>query len=331
MSYLLRYHSKQGNITYLTKTNTFSNSFNKDTRIFQTLDDLKNYWLNLDKETKTKILANHDALCFDVTDNQGRVINHLTGVISVIDKEDAPAPMSTTAMPVADMSAQLIEPIPQQPVQPQPVKPQIPSLQDVFTGLKENQDHCLILDLEFYSNCANETKMAQIGGLVLGTGVSFNKFIFDPDDMSIKRQLDFLKNHNITYQDAIELSPDTIMAEVQHFIRDQAIDTLVSWGNNLDFTVLKNEGYSKIIPSNLETYDLERIFAHANNTNDLSLNLKNFSNVLNLPHTGKWHDALDDAKAIYRICQLYMNVLVPVNEAKSKTDGDDLLLKYPDD
>ena len=326
MSYLLRYHSKQGNITYLTKTNTFSNSFNKDTRNFQTLDGLKNYWLNMDKETKTKIWANHDEFCFDVTDNQGRVINHLTGVISVINKEDASAPVPITAMPVADISDQVID-----PVQQQPVKSQIPSLQDVFTGLKENQDHCLILDLEFYSNCANETKMAQIGGIVLGTGVSFNKFIFDPDDMPIKRQLDFLKNHNVTYQDAVKLLPDTIMADVQHFIRDQTIDTLVSWGNNLDFTVLKNEGYSRIIPSNLKTYDLEGIFAHANNTNDLSLNLKNFSNVLNLPHTGKWHDALDDAKAIYRICQLYMNVLVPVNEAKQTTDDDDLLLKYPED
>lgn len=326
MSYLLRYHSKQGNITYLTTANTFSNSFNKDTRNFQTLDDLKNYWLNLNKETKTKILTNHDEFCFDITDNQGRIINHLKGVISVIDKEDAPAVMPTTAMSVADMSAQLIEPD-QQPS----VKPQVPSLQDVFTDLKENQDHCLILDLEFYSNCANETKMAQIGGLVLGTGASFNKFVFDPDDMSIKRQLDFLKNHNVTYQDAVKLSPDTIMTDVQHFIRDQAIDTLVSWGNNLDFTVLKNESYSKIIPSNLKTYDLEGIFAHANNTNDLSLNLKNFSNILNLPHTGKWHDALDDVKAIYRICQLYMNVLVPVNEAKQKAEDDDLLLKYPDD
>ena len=84
---------------------------------------------------------------------------------------------------------------------------------------------------------------------------AFNGFIFDPDNMNSDQQLDFFKNHNITYQQALKCSSSNIMKQVKNFINAHHIDTIISWGNSLDFSELKSEGYSNIIPGEMNTID----------------------------------------------------------------------------
>ena len=62
---------------------------------------------------------------------------------------------------------------------------------------------------------------------------------------------------------------------------------------------------------------MEAILTQANGNSILSLNFEKFCKVLNLNNTGKWHDALDDAKMIKKICELYLNVLVTLPKVKS--------------
>lgn len=337
MGYLLRYQSRKNKITYLAKTNTFITKCNKNVRHFQTVQDLRQYWTTMNKKTKTRLLNTHDRYSIEVINEQHRRVDYLEDLIAMTKdnpiKKEPKAESATKQKQESDLNPSAEEVLnninsntkisdianKQNSKQNKSDNLDIPTLQETFDYLKENSKHCLILDLEFYLNSKQETKIKQIGGIVLGTGKQFNKFIFDSSDMGTQQQLNFLKEHNLTYTEADKLTPDLIMQEVQHFIRDNMLDTIVSWDNHLDFKTLKEEGFSKIVPSNMKTYDLERIFANTNNNNDLSLNLQNFTTILNLPHTGKWHDALDDSRAIYQLCQLYLKVLVPLNNNTKQT------------
>ena len=131
------------------------------------------------------------------------------------------------------------------------------------------------------------------------------------------RQLDFLKKHDFSYKQALKCSKKAIMNQVGIFIKENKIDNLISWGHSLDYSVLENEGYKKLLPGNMKSFDLEEILAQANGNSNLSLNLEKFCKVLNLNNTGKCHDALDDAKMIKKICELYLNVLVTLPKVKS--------------
>lgn len=78
---------------------------------------------------------------------------------------------------------------------------------------------------------------------------------------------------------------------------------VVSWGNSLDFSVLESEGYLKLL-DNLTALDVGQIF------NRLTpLTLQNICTLLNIKNTGVWHNALDDAMMINKVCGLYMHVL----------------------
>ena len=57
-----------------------------------------------------------------------------------------------------------------------------------------------------------------------------------------------------------------------------------------------------------------------NKKKDVSLNLANYCNMLNLTNNGKWHDALDDAIMIKKICTLYLNVLTQPLEKKHEAE-----------
>lgn len=321
MSYLLRYHKNNGKNTYLTKSNTLARRSDKHVRCFKSISAINQCWTHMNKNIKTTLLLGRNKSKFEIVNEQNQFIEKLendkhmtTNNMQNNDIEnELEADFADDSDDIADDS--MIFPLPKTSTK----KPDIPTLQETFDYLKENGQHCLILDLEFYLNSKQETKIKQIGGIVLGTGKQFNKFIFDSNDMSTQQQLNFLKENNLTYAEADKLTPDLIIREVQHFIRDNMVDTIVSWDNHLDFKTLKEEGFSKIVPSNMKTYDLERIFANTNNNNDLSLNLQNFTTILNLPHTGKWHDALDDSRAIYQLCQLYLKVLIPLNNNTKQT------------
>ena len=321
MNYYLRYHRSDGKNLYLTKDNQLARRKNSHIRKFQSALSIKQCWASMDRKKKRTLLRDCNISNFDIIANENQFIEKLENnkdmTTNNIQNNDIENELETDfaddSADIADDS--IIFPAPKTYTK----KPDIPTLQETFDYLKENGQHCLILDLEFYLNSKQETKIKQIGGIVLSTGKQFNKFIFDSNDMSTQQQLNFLKEHNLTYAEANKLTPSAIMQEVQRFIRDNMIDTIVSWDNHLDFKALKAEGFDKIVPSNMKTYDLEKIFANTNNNNDLSLNLQNFTTILNVPHTGKWHDALDDSRAIYQLCQLYLKVLIPLNNNTKQT------------
>lgn len=167
-------------------------------------------------------------------------------------------------------------------------------LNKIFDDLRQHLGHALILDLEFYqsSNEGNHQRMAQIAGTILGGTAKHTAF------------------------------------NVINFIKVNDIDTIISWGHNLDFNTLSNEGYSDIIPGQMNTLDLENVFDQINKKKDVSLNLANYCNMLNLTNDGKWHDALDDARMIKKICTLYLNVLTQPLEKKHEAETIDRSLIY---
>lgn len=203
-----------------------------------------------------------------------------------------------------------------------------PNLNEVFDKIRKHTRHALFLDLEFFQDKHDDKtnqRMAQIAGVVLDVPqekLSFNCYVFDPDNMDDATQLKFLKDHNITYQQALDHSAENIMEQVKDFLERNKIDMILSWGHFLDFNVLEKEGFSDIIPAQMETIDLERILADVNNQNlDVSLNLERFCNLLNLQNTGKWHDAFADAVMVSKICDLYLNVLTqPIANEDNELD-----------
>lgn len=207
-----------------------------------------------------------------------------------------------------------------------------PNLNEVFDKIRKHTRHALFLDLEFFQDKHDDKtnqRMAQIAGVVLGVPyekLSFNCYVFDPDNMDDATQLKFLKDHNITYQQALDHSAENIMKQVKDFLDRNKIDMILSWGHFLDFNVLEKEGFSDIILAQMETIDLERILADANGQNlDVSLNLERFCNLLNLQNTGKWHDAFDDAVMVSKICDLYLNVLThPIANEDDELDKLDI-------
>lgn len=190
-----------------------------------------------------------------------------------------------------------------------------PSIDEVFSYIREHKNHSLILDLEFFQDALHGgiQRMGQIAGVVLGEDISlFNGFVFDPHRMTTERQLYFLRGHNLTYNQALKCSSKAVMAKVIKFCKNHQIDTIISWGNAQDFKTLRNEGFADEILDNVKAIDLEQVFAQANGNNTnagIHMSLESFCNLLNLHNDGKWHDALDDDMMIKRICDLYMTVL----------------------
>lgn len=284
MNYYLRYHRSDGKNLYLTKDNQLARRKNSHIRKFQSALAIKQCWKSMNRKKKRTLLRDCNISNFDIIANENQFIEKLENNQKMQNnntqnnsiKDEIETDIANFADNGLNNDSSIVFPAPKTSTK----KPDIPTLQEIFDYLKENGKHCLILDLEFYLNSKQETKIKQIGGIVLGTGKQFNKFIFDSNDMSTQQQLNFLKEHNLTYVEANKLTPDSIMQEVQRFIRDNMIDTIVSWDNHLDFKTLKEEGFSKIVPSNMKTYDLERIFANTNNNNDLSLNLQNFTDEI---------------------------------------------------
>lgn len=190
-----------------------------------------------------------------------------------------------------------------------------PSIDEVFSYIREHKNHSLILDLEFFQDALHGgiQRMGQIAGVVLGEDISlFNGFVFDPHRMTTERQLYFLRGHNLTYNQALKCSSKAVMAKVIKFCKNHQIDTIISWGNAQDFKTLRNEGFADEIMDKVKAIDLEQVFAQANGNNTnagIRMSLESFCNLLNLHNDGKWHDALDDDMMIKRICDLYMTVL----------------------
>lgn len=293
MKFLIRYHKTSGNNTYLTTDDTFSKKSGGKLQYFSNLKNAKKHLLLYMENNGAQLLQNRSKNNFEIVNDDGIVVEK-----PFINTDS----VNNTKNDVFNKQGS--------------------TLDTIFNELRSHLNHILILDLEFYQDTKeNHARMLQIAGIVLGRNSkspSFNGFIFDPVHMNESQQLDFLKKHDFSYKQALKCSKKAIMNQVGIFIKENKIDNLISWGHSLDYSILENEGYKKLLPGNMKSFDLEEILAQANgNSNNLSLNLEKFCKVLNLNNTGKWHDALDDAKMIKKICELYLNVLVTSPKVKS--------------
>ena len=328
MRYLIRYHSQNGGYLYLA-------SLSPKRPLREKKDGKKGLCtfagakkarqaINGMRETKrTKMLKGLVKDNFEIVDENDKVVAPLFNSSKKTKKNKEEKQTMTNDKPVAkapepikeDKMAAELPPTVSTPSANDSTGVQGPSINEVFSYIREHKNHSLILDLEFFQDVLNGSiqRMAQIAGVVLGDNPAmFNGFVFDPHHMTTERQLYFLRGHNLTYNQALKCSNKAVMAKVVKFCEDHQIDTIISWGNAQDFKTLRNEGFADEILDNVKAIDLEQVLAQANGNNTnagIRMSLENFCNLLNLPNDGKWHDALDDDMMIKRICDLYMTVL----------------------
>lgn len=328
MRYLIRYHSQNGGYLYLA-------SLSPKRPLIKKKDGKKGLCtfagakkarkaINGMRETKrTKLLKGLVKDNFEIVDENDKVVAPLFNSSKKTKKNKEEKQTMTNDKPVAkapepikeDKMAAELPPTVSTPSANDSTGVQVPSINEVFSYIREHKNHSLILDLEFFQDVLNGSiqRMAQIAGVVLGDNTAmFNGFVFDPHHMTTERQLYFLRGHNLTYNQALKCSSKAVMAKVVKFCENHQIDTIISWGNAQDFKTLRNEGFADEILDNVKAIDLEQVLAQANGNNTnagIRMSLENFCNLLNLPNDGKWHDALDDDMMIKRICDLYMTVL----------------------
>lgn len=310
MAYLIRYHNSSRSNRYLTDDDVLDKRSCGNLQYFSTPHQAQDHVLvYMTAITKQELLLNRDKENFDIVDTQNNVIGNLfdTNIEDkIMTKEDTAISGS--------------------------------NLDETFDELRHHLGHALILDLEFYKDKLDkqaQPRMAQIASTILGGSSkrnAFNGFVFDPAHMDSEQQLQFLKEHNVTYKQALCSTSDAIMAQVGDFIKEHDIDTIISWGHSLDFSVLSKEGYSDIIPGKMHTLDLEIILSQVNKKQDVSLNLGNYCRLLNLKNDGEWHNALDDAKMIKKVCTLYLNVLTqPLEDQEAENINTSLISTSTDD
>lgn len=328
MRYLIRYHSQNGGYLYLA-------SLSPKRPLRKKKDGKKGLFtfasakkarkaINGMRETKqTELLKGLVKDNFEIVDENDQVVAPLFNSSKKTKKNKEKKQTMTNDKPVAkapepikeDKKATALPPAVQSQSANDSTGVQGPSIDEVFSYIREHKNHSLILDLEFFQDALHGgiQRMGQIAGVVLGDNTAmFNGFVFDPHHMTTERQLYFLRGHDLTYNQALKCSNKAVMAKVVKFCEDHQIDTIISWGNAQDFKTLRNEGFADEILDNVKAIDLEQVLAQANgnNTNTgIRMSLENFCNLLNLPNDGKWHDALDDDMMIKRICDLYMTVL----------------------
>lgn len=178
------------------------------------------------------------------------------------------------------------------------------SIDDLVTHLLANESHAMVLDLEFFVSRSGMQHLRQIAAIMLNRPQKFiNRYVFDPVNMTEATQLNFLKKSDLPYSEACKLKLASAMKDFKQFIQDNDVNTVVSWGNSLDFSVLESESCLNLL-DDMTALDVGQVF------NRLTpLTLQNICILLNLKNTGVWHNALDDATMINKVCGLYMHVL----------------------
>lgn len=283
MTFVIRYISRSGKKSYLSVKNTLIRKKENNICQFNSIQGSQNYFKNLLSSAKNRknLLHSHNV-------NNFYVANFKT--------DEKVAPLSWP-----------------QSKGDRPIKLMPKSIDKLTKMLEELGNNALIMDLEFFKDARRghrtEQHMAQIAGLILGQAqAQFDYYIFDPDRMDANDQLAYLRKHStISFAKACKNNSQEAMKKVKAFLEKNNISTIISWGNATDFRVLDDEGFMDMF-ADMYAIDLEPIFANANG-NNAKMSLKGFCNLLNLPDNGTWHVALDDVKMIYRVCQLYMNVL----------------------
>lgn len=288
MTYYIRYHARSGHYTYLTNNSSLlSKMSNKNVLNFTSVQAAHNYITSsLNDEKRQKILANHSADNFSV--------------FNADTNQDIPITFSKT--------------------QKEPLNEiQFDNLADLVKFLQASGNNTLVLDLEFYNNKAtpntDDVRMQQIAGIMLDDPDSyFDYFTFEPDYMSFKDQVQFLKRVNEPYSEAMSYTPELVMQFVKKFIEDHGVQTILSWGNNTDFKVLRQEDVFDTF-DNLQALDVEKTISKVTMptaTKDTvmpSLNLQAICEILGLKNPDPYHDALSDSNMIRRLCHVYMDKL----------------------
>lgn len=329
MRYLIRYHSQNGGYLYLASLSPKrplrkKKDGKKGLCTFASAKKARKAINGMCETKRTELLKGLVKDNFEIVDENDKVVAPLFNSSKKTKKNNKEEKQTmTNDKPVAkapepikeDKKATALPPAVPTPSANDSTGVQVPSINEVFSYIREHKNHSLILDLEFFQDVLNGgiQRMAQIAGVVLGDNTAmFNGFVFDPHHMTTERQLYFLRGHDLTYNQALKCSNKAVMAKVVKFCEDHQIDTIISWGNAQDFKTLRNEGFADEILDNVKAIDLEQVLAQANGNNTnagIRMSLENFCNLLNLPNDGKWHDALDDDMMIKRICDLYMTVL----------------------
>lgn len=182
-----------------------------------------------------------------------------------------------------------------------------------FTQVLRNpKNHIMILDLEFFQDVDNnrDTYPRQIAAHIFNTHADFNIHIFSNDSMPLARQIEFLKSTDLPYSAAKNFQLDNVINHFRSFMLQNDVNIVLSWDNSLDFQVLHQQVDPQLF-KNIKSIDLSQLVSQIitgnNATQTHVMSLSKFTNLLNLPHTGKWHDAADDVQAINRICLNYYN------------------------
>lgn len=328
MRYLIRYRSQNGGYLYLASLSPKrplrkKKDGKKGLCTFASAKKARKAISGMRETKRTELLKGLVKDNFEIVDENDQVVAPLFNSSKKTKKNKEKKQTMTNDKPVAkvpepnkeDKMATELPPAVQSQSANDSTGVQGPSIDEVFSYIREHKNHSLILDLEFFQDALHGgiQRMGQIAGVVLGDNTAmFNGFVFDPHHMTTERQLYFLRGHNLTYNQALKCSNKAVMAKVIKFCKNHQIDTIISWGNAQDFKTLRNEGFADEILDNVKAIDLEQVLAQANGNNTnagIRMSLENFCNLLNLPNDGKWHDALDDDMMIKRICDLYMTVL----------------------
>lgn len=189
--------------------------------------------------------------------------------------------------------------------------------------LTNPKHRCLVLDLEFFHNINSPKpqsgspntdrsgqRIQQIAGKIFNEFPAFNYHVFEANNMKAGDQLDFLKQVNVTYQQADAYNLHEVLSRVKEFIQNYHIDTIISYNNGMDFYALNHSGYPDIF-KDLYSIDIAK-FIKVTNINSQNvevhntLALHNLIELFNLPNnTALWHHADHDVDVIDKLLQTY--------------------------
>lgn len=197
------------------------------------------------------------------------------------------------------------------------------TINQLIKYLTDPTHRCLILDLEFFHNINSPKpqsgspntdrsgqRIQQIAGKIFNEFPAFNYHVFEANNMKAGDQLDFLKQVDVTYQQADTYNLHNVLARVKEFIQNYHIDTIISYNNGMDFYALNHSGYPDIF-KDLYSIDIAKFIKVANiNSQNVevhnSLALHNLSDLLNLPNNAAlWHHADHDVDVIDKLLQTY--------------------------
>lgn len=197
------------------------------------------------------------------------------------------------------------------------------NIDQLIKYLTNPKHRCLVLDLEFFHNINSPKpqtgspntdrsgqRIQQIAGKIFNEFPAFNYHVFEANNMKAGDQLDFLKQVNITYQQADTYNLHNVLSRVKEFIQNYHIDTIISYNNGMDFYALNHSGYPDIF-KDLYSIDIAK-FIKVTNINSQNvevqntLALHNLIELLNIPNNpALWHHADHDVDVIDKLLQTY--------------------------